>query len=55
MFGLTHQVGRDDCRVSAMQSDADLGKPGLGPVELQDGDTIKLSDLTLHFQIKDAC
>lgn len=27
----------------------------IGPVELQDGDTIKLSDLTLHFQIKDAC
>jgi len=27
----------------------------IGPVELQDGDTIKLSDLTIHFQIKDAC
>lgn len=27
----------------------------IGPVELQDGDTIKVSDLVLHFQIKDAC
>ncbi len=27
----------------------------IGPVELQDGDTIKLSDFTLQFRIKDAC
>jgi serine/threonine protein kinase len=27
----------------------------IGPVELQDGDTIKVSDLVLHFQLKDAC
>jgi predicted component of type VI protein secretion system len=27
----------------------------IGPVELQDGDTIQVSDLVLHFHIKDAC
>jgi serine/threonine protein kinase len=27
----------------------------IGPVELQDGDTIKISNLVLHFQLKDAC
>ncbi len=27
----------------------------IGPVELQDGDTIKLSDAVLHFHLKDAC
>jgi len=27
----------------------------IGPVELQDGDTIEVSNLSLRFQIKDAC